>query len=146
MSLIDTDIITTRLIPFPRETVFAAIADPEQLARWWGPEGFTNTFSEFDFRSGGSWTYVMHGPNGANYPNESQFEEIEPPARLVLVHLRPVHRFVITMTLDEEDGGTRLTWNMRFEIPPDSQKFREFIANANEQNFDRLEAVLAESA
>jgi uncharacterized protein YndB with AHSA1/START domain len=45
-------------------------------AQWWGPEGFANTFAQFEFKPGGRWVFVMHGPNGANYPNESVFREI----------------------------------------------------------------------
>jgi uncharacterized protein YndB with AHSA1/START domain len=41
------------------------------LSRWWGPAGFTNTFEVCEFKKGGRWSFVMHGPDGRNYPNES---------------------------------------------------------------------------
>ena len=82
-----TTFSTSREIPASVEQVFAALSNPERLARWWGPAGFTNTFSVCEFKSGGRWSYVMHGPNGGNYPNESLFAEIEAPRKVVLEHV-----------------------------------------------------------
>jgi uncharacterized protein YndB with AHSA1/START domain len=62
-----------RVLPYPPRSVFEAFARPEVLARWWGPNGFTNTFEVFEFRPGGRWKFVMHGPEGSNHPNESVF-------------------------------------------------------------------------
>jgi uncharacterized protein YndB with AHSA1/START domain len=137
------DIVTTRLIDASPEQLFEAVSDPAQLALWWGPQGFTNTFAEFDFRPGGAWNFTMHDPEGTDYPNESEFVEIEKPGRIVFDHLRPMHWFRMTMTFVPESGKTRLTWQMRFESRAESDKFREFIVIANEQNLDRLEAHLA---
>src|SRR5580700_6172332 len=53
----------------PRELVFAAWTDPKHLSQWWGPNGFTTTTSSFDFRPGGIWRFVMHGPDGRDYQN-----------------------------------------------------------------------------
>ena len=69
----DREIVSTRTFAAPRERVFEAFSDPTQLARWWGPKGFTNTIHEFDLRPGGMWRLVMHAPNGADYANESRF-------------------------------------------------------------------------
>ncbi|MEO5913064.1 MAG: SRPBCC family protein [Luteolibacter sp.] len=143
MNTSDTAIITTRLIDIPRERVFGAFSDPLQLAKWWGPEGFTNTFEKFEFRPGGGWKFVMHGPNGADYPNESEFLEIVEPEKIVFDHLRPMHHYHMVMTFADEGGNTRLTWNMTFQDQAESEKLRDFILKANEQNFDRLEAHLA---
>jgi uncharacterized protein YndB with AHSA1/START domain len=137
-----TDIISTRLIDASREQVFAAFADPGLLARWWGPQGFTNTFAEFDFQPGGMWRFTMHAPDGADYPNESEFVEITEPEKIVFIHHQPVHVFRMTMIFTEEEGKTRVVWQMRFETPADAEKFRKFIESANQQNFDRLESVL----
>ena len=41
-------------------------------ARWWGPDGFTNTITTFDLRPGGAWRFVMHGPDGTNYENAAE--------------------------------------------------------------------------
>src|SRR4051794_31064000 len=89
----DREIVSTRTFAAPRQRVFEAFADPQQLARWWGPKGFTNTIQELDLRPGGVWRLTMHGPNGANYANESRFTEVVRPERIVFQHLEPVHRF-----------------------------------------------------
>jgi hypothetical protein len=75
---------TARVLSASPAQVFAAFAQAERLAQWWGPEGFTNTFTQFEFKPGGRWVFVMHGPDGASYPNESVFREIQPAARIVM--------------------------------------------------------------
>lgn len=136
------DIATSRLLDAPREKIFRAIAEPERLARWWGPKGFRNTFEEFDFRPGGHWKFVMHGPDGTDYANHSVFEEIEAPARLVFQHLSAPH-FRMTITLTDEGGKTRVDWRGRFESPKVRDRIAKYAVPANEQNLDRLEAELA---
>src|SRR5947207_1650819 len=61
----DRELVTTRVLDAPRERVFTAFSEAQHLMQWWGPDGFTNTFHEFDLRAGGPWRYTMHGPNGA---------------------------------------------------------------------------------
>jgi uncharacterized protein YndB with AHSA1/START domain len=122
--------------------VFGAFTDPVQLARWWGPNGFTNTIGEFDLRPGGRWTVVMHGPDGADYGNEWETVEVVKPERLVFVHLRPMHRFRLAITLEDLSGQTRLTWLMQLDPHPQNEAMKTFIAAANEQNLDRLAAHL----
>lgn len=134
------EIVNSRIFTVPRLRLFEAFSDPVQLAQWWGPKGFRNTFDEFDFRPGGMWRFTMHAPNGAEYHNTSNFTEIVTPERIVFVHLKPVHQFEMTMLFSEEDGGTRLTWHMLFETD-EGEQMRGFITAANEENFDRLEAV-----
>lgn len=140
----EREIVGQRIIAAPRELVFQAFSDPEQLARWWGPQGFTSTFQVFEFRPGGMWRFTMHGPNGSDYPNEHNFAEIVRPERIVYQHVQPpMHSFTMTMTFIEQNGKTELTWLMCFESVAEATKLRSFIAGANEQNFDRLEAHLA---
>ncbi|MDQ2942689.1 MAG: SRPBCC family protein, partial [Candidatus Dormibacteraeota bacterium] len=110
----DREIISTRVFGAPRELVFKAFSDPAWLVHWWGPKGFTNTFHMFDLRPGGFWRFVMHGPDGVNYENESVFVEIVKPERIVFRHLRPIHEFQMTITFVEQDGKTRLEWRMLF--------------------------------
>ena len=81
-----------RVVPYQPEAVFEAFARPELLAQWWGPAGFSSTFEVFEFRTGGRWKFVLHGPNGSHYPNESVFLELDPPSRLVIHHVsKPRH-------------------------------------------------------
>lgn len=125
----------------PRE-VFAAFEDPAKLAIWWGPAGFANTFSIFEFTPGGDWIFTMHAPNGSDYANESIFREIEPDRRIVLDHVvKPWFRLAVTLT--DEGERTRLDWEQEFESPEVAGKMRSLATNGNEQVLDRLEAVLA---
>ena len=136
------EVVSTRVFSVPRERLFEAFSDPKQLAQWWGPNGFTNTIVAFDFRPGGAWHITMRAPNGAEYPNESEFVEVVRPERIVFDHLRPVHRFLMTMLFADEGGDTRLTWRMQ-AATDEGEKMRAFLAAANEENFDRLEAHLS---
>lgn len=132
---------TTRTLSAPPEAVFAAIRDPERLARWWGPEGFRNSFHTFEFRPGGAWLFTMHGPDGTDYPNQSEFLEIEANARVRIKHVNLPH-FELTISLEPVGTGTRLTWVGVFEDAAFAEKARAFLERANEQNLDRLEAEL----
>ena len=136
------EIVSTRVLDAPRELVFRAFREPEQLAVWWGPNGFTNTIDEFDFRVDGSWRITMHGPDGVDYPNESVFLEIVPPARVVYLHLGPMHRYQMSMDFVDRGLLTELTWRMLFDSDEECERVRQFVVPANEQNFDRLAAHL----
>ncbi len=136
------EIVTTRIFPVAPPALFRAFSDPAMLARWWGPVGFTNTITAYDFRSNGDWHVVMRGPDGTDCANDWRFLVVEPAVRLDLVHFGPMHRFWIRVSFAPEKGGTRLEWRMRFEHRSEHDKLRDFIATANEQSFDRLAAVL----
>jgi uncharacterized protein YndB with AHSA1/START domain len=142
----DREIVTTRVFDIPRERLFRAWTDPDQIVHWWGPKGFTNTFQEFDLRPGGLWRFVMRGPNGTEHPNESVFLEIVETERLVFRHLGPVHEFLTTFLFEDLGGRTRLVWHMLFETAEEYDKVKRFVVEANEQNLDRLEAHLAKVA
>jgi uncharacterized protein YndB with AHSA1/START domain len=138
-------IVSTRLLAATRDEVFAACSDPNRLARWWGPKGFTNTFRQFEFRPGGAWRGVMHGPDGTDYAMEKQFVEMVCPERIVARHIQQGHDFIHTMTFAARDQRTELGWELRFSDPAAGEKIRAFILKANEENFDRLDAHLSAS-
>ncbi len=142
----ECEIVSTRLFDFPSELVFKAWTDPEHLARWWGPKGFTNTFHEFDLRPGGLWRFTMHGSKGTDFHNESVFVEIAKPERIVFDHLKPMHKFRVTATFAEEAGKTKLTFCMLFATAAECDQVKKYAAEANEENFDRLESELARMA
>lgn len=138
------EIVSSRVLDAPRDRVFRAFTDPALLAGWWGPEGFTNTFHFFDPRPGGEWRFTMRGPDGAEYSMEKVFEEVAAPERIVVRHVDPVHAHRLTMTFAEAgEGRTELTWRMRFDWEEEFHRVKDFIAGANEQNLDRLQALLA---
>ncbi len=128
---------TSREIPATVEQVFAAISNPERLARWWGPAGFTNTFNLCEFKTGGRWSYIMHGPDGKNYKNESVFSEIESPKKIVIQHVSgPKYR--LTIGLAASAAGTVVSWSQEFESPEVAGRIEHIVVPANEQNLDRL--------
>lgn len=127
----------SREIPANPESVFAAIEDPVRLARWWGPEGFTNTFETFEFQQNGSWIFTMHGPDGADYPNQSEFLEIVPNSLLRIKHVSLPH-YELSISLEPNSNGTVVSWVGVFENQTFAEKMRGFLEQANEQNLDRL--------
>lgn len=140
------EIVSARELDAPRERVFELFSNPVHLVHWWGPNGFTNEFSEFDLRPGGAWRFVMRGPDGAEYQMEKEFVEVVGPERIVLDHLGPMHRFRMTMTYADLAGRTGLTWRMLFEDAEEGTRIEGFIREANDENFDRLEDYLAKLA
>lgn len=126
-----------RLFGVPPAAVFDAIRNPARLARWWGPEGFTNSFHEFQFQPGGHWRLTMQGPDGKDYPNHSVFTEIVENRRVVVRH-QSGHQFSLTIELIPHAEGTLLRWSQLFDTPEEYARIAEFVAVANEQNLDRL--------
>lgn len=150
-STADRELVTTRLIRAPRELVFDAFTDPDHIASWWGPRGFTTTILEIDVRVGGCWRFIMHGPDGTDYPNRIDYLEIDRPRLIYYKHGSDGaddQSFHSRITFEEEDGGTRLT--MRAILA--SREARDYVVenhNAVEggkQTLDRLEAYLAGQA
>jgi uncharacterized protein YndB with AHSA1/START domain len=140
----DNEIVSSRVFPVSRERLFEAFSDPKQLTVWFGPNGFTSTFKQFDFCPGGEWIFSFHGPDGTDYPNRSVFAEIVPNERIVYDHVAPPH-FRMTMTFSDEDDGTRLTWRMAFDTVALYNQLKSICVPANEENFNRLAVHLAKS-
>jgi uncharacterized protein YndB with AHSA1/START domain len=140
------EIIATRLLDAPPELVFQMWTDPRHVANWWGPKGFTNTIHEMDVRPGGVWRFIMHGPDGVDYPNEIVYIEVIKPHRLVYDHSAP--RFRVTATFEDDGGKTRLTVRMLFESAAlrdkVDEKFRA-VEGLN-QTLERLEEHLRTTA
>lgn len=128
---------TSREIAASPEKVFSAFIDSSRLAKWWGPEGFTNTFEICEIKTGGKWKFIMHGPDGRDYPNESEFGEIILNKKFVVKHIaEPI--FTATFSLRPIENGTLLEWVSEFENEDFVNSARDFLTTANEQNLDRL--------
>jgi uncharacterized protein YndB with AHSA1/START domain len=117
----DREVVFSRLITAPRELVWEAWTSPEHLHEWWGPTGFTTTTHEFAFVPSGHWRYVMHAPDGTDYPNRVVFREIDPPSRLVYEnswdHPDAPLDFTVVVTFAAESAMTRLLLHMTFRDP-----------------------------
>jgi uncharacterized protein YndB with AHSA1/START domain len=132
---------TSRQLAAAPSTVFGAFKDATRLAKWWGPNGFSNRFDVFEFQVGGKWVFTMIGPDGARYPNESVFSFIAPDRRIVIDHVcAPLFR--LSITLEPSKLGTLLLWEQAFEDASVAQAIRHIVEPANEQNLDRLSAEL----
>lgn len=139
---VESSMVNSRVLPFPDALVYKAWTDPQYLAQWWGPKGFTNTFEVYDFKPDGDWRFVMHGPDGKNYPNHIVFREIVPGAKMTVFHVSEP-QFTVIATFEDLGAQTRYTFRQIFDAPEVLQPMRAFIDNANEENIDRLEALLA---
>lgn len=115
----DREIVITRLINAPRDLVWRMWTEPEHLEKWWGPNGFTVTTHDIDIREGGEWNFIMHGPDGRDYPNHIVFTAIVAPERIEHDHgddEGKIH-FHAIITFDEVDGKTNLTMRSIFLTP-----------------------------
>jgi len=142
----DHAIVNSRELAFPPERVFAAFSDPGQLAAWWGPQGFTNSFEQFDFTPGGAWRFTMRGPDGTAYPMSHRFTEIVAARRIAFRHLQAGHDFTLEVAFAAKAGGTTIVWRMTFDDPAEGERLRDFLGPANDQNLDRLVAHLSAGA
>ncbi|OXL82520.1 polyketide cyclase [Paenibacillus sp. SSG-1] len=143
MTIGKNEIISTRVFDAPQHLVYQAWTNPDLLARWWGPHGFTNTFHEIDITPGGAWKFTMHGPDGRDYPNESVFVELVPMERVVLDHLSEP-QFRVTATFEEEKGQTKVVFRQTFKKEKQFEQIKQMCINGNEENFDRFGQLLEE--
>lgn len=139
----DRTIVTTRLLKAPQARVWAAWTDPVQLARWWGPNGFTNTIKAFEPRVGGRFDLTMHGPDGTDYRNESHFTAVDPMVRLAYYH-ETGPKFLATATFEARGNETFLTFRAEFESAEELETaVRVFgAAEGSKQTVARLAALL----
>ncbi|MFS0701477.1 SRPBCC family protein [Cellulomonas sp. 179-A 4D5 NHS] len=82
----DREVVVSRVVAAPPDRVFEAFTEVRHLSRWWGPDGFTTTTRAFEFRVGGEWDFVMHGPEGTDYPEWISWTEITAPERITFRH------------------------------------------------------------
>jgi uncharacterized protein YndB with AHSA1/START domain len=102
------------VVDSPRERIFNALTDAAEVARWWGPHGFTMAEIDLDLRVGGGYRFTMQPPEGDSFHLAGEFLEIEPPRRLVYTFRYeepdPDDReTVVALTLEEVDGTTHVS-------------------------------------
>ena len=136
----------TRIYDAPVEAVWEAWTDPKQVAQWWGPRGFTITTHSKDLRKGGHWKYTMHGPDGTDYPNTTQYFEVIENSLLVYDHggndnAPPLFR--VRAEFAEINGKTQLEMTMTFATPDAVLEVKKIIKKASgESTWDRLAEYL----
>ena len=134
----DRELLITRTLNAPVELVWEAFTNPEHVANWWGPNGFTNTIFSMDLRPGGLWELVMHGPDGTDYKNKSIYKEIVVNKRIVFNHFNP--DFTTTIEFEEQGEQTHLRWHMLFDSAEEFiQVVKTFKADEGlKQNIEKL--------
>ena len=145
----DRAIVISRVIDAPRELVFMAYTEVRHLSQWWGPEGFTTTTRSFDFREGGVWDFVMHGPDGTDYQQWITWTEIVPPERIVILHGQSrddPNAFESTLVLAAHEASTHVV--MRTVFP--TKKLRDeavgkyHVIEGAQQTLSKLSIYLTE--
>ena len=140
----DRELIVSTTLTASIELVWEAWTNPQHIAKWWGPNGFTNTITKMDIIPGGEWDLIMHGPDGTNYENKSVFKEIIPYRKIVYQH---VSAPIFTSTIEFETRGRQigLNWHMLFETPDEYVRVvKTFRADEGlKQNVEKLSLFLA---
>src|SRR5215467_5178707 len=141
----DREIVISRVIGAPRELVFEAFTRVRHLSRWWGPEGFTTTTRSFEFRVGGAWDFVMHGPDGTDYQEWITYTEIVPPERIALLHGEyrdDPNAFESVMTFEPAGEQTRVMTRAVFSTKElrDEAVEKYHAIEGGEQNLSKLAA------
>jgi uncharacterized protein YndB with AHSA1/START domain len=146
----EAEVEITRLLDAPRELVWRAWTDPVHLARWWGPDGFTNPRCEIDLRPGGAIRIDMQAPDGTVYPMTGEVLESLAPSRLVFTsgpvdHAgKPLLESRTTVTLGEESGKTRLTVKARAKgLVPIARMMLAGMEAGWTQSIERLAELVA---
>jgi uncharacterized protein YndB with AHSA1/START domain len=147
----DREIVISRGIDAPRQLVFEAFTEVRHLSQWWGPHGFTTTTKSFEFGVGKEWSFVMHGPDGTDYPEWITWTEITPPERIALLHGESrddPNAFESVLTFEPDGAATRI--EMRTVFP--TQDLRDaavesyHAVEAGQQTLDNLAAYVTEIA
>lgn len=142
------ELYITRTYDAPVKMVWEAWIDPKQVAKWWGPRGFTLTTKSKDVRTGGTWVYTMHGPDGVDYPNITKFLEVEKYSRLVYDHGANENQpamFRVTVNFSENNGKTKMEMTMALPTAEAAQETKKFIKKAGgDSTWDRLAEFLSD--
>ena len=113
----EREIVVSRVVDAPRELVFEAFTEVRHLSRWWGPDGFTTTTRSFEFREGGEWIFVLHGPDGTDYSEWIRWTRIVQPERIELLHGETPddpNAFESVLTFAADGAATRLVMRTLF--------------------------------
>lgn len=146
----DREIVISRQIHAPQELVFQAFTEVRHLSQWWGPEGFTTTTRAFEFRVGGVWDFVMHGPDGTDYQEWITWTEIIPTERIALLHGEArddPNSFTSVLTFEPDETSTRV--ELRTVFP--SKELRDeavekyHAIEGGEQTLGNLDAYVSAS-
>ncbi|MCG6166973.1 SRPBCC domain-containing protein [Leptospira sp. FAT2] len=151
------ELVITRLFNAPREAVFDAWTNPEQVMKWWGPKNFTTPYCKMDFRVGGRYVFCMRAPDGNEFWSTGEYKEIVRPEKIVKTDSfadsngNPVPAshygiegewpevLLISLLFEDQQGKTKFT--LRHTGIPGAEVSEMTGASWNE-SLDKLEAIL----
>ena len=149
----ERELTLTRIFAAPRALVFQAWTEPQRVARWWGPTGFTNPVCELDLRPGGTIRIVMRAPDGTDYPMTGVFREIVVPERLVFTNNavdaagKTLLEGLTTVTFAEHEGKTKLVLKTRaVAVAAAAARFLDGMEEGWTQSLERLGEFVAAGA
>lgn len=139
-----------RIYDAPVKLVWEAWTDPQQVAAWWGPRGFTITTHSKDLKVGGTWNYTMHGPDGTDYPNITKYFEVEKYSKLVYDHGASENTpplFRVTVIFTEIKGRTKMDMTMTLASAEAAEQIKKHIKKAGgNATWDRLAEYLSQQS
>src|SRR3989454_12133345 len=142
----EREIVLTRVFDAPRSLVFDAFTKPELLKRWFGPRGWSLVVCEVDLKVGGTFRFVLRGPDGADMGMRGVYRELVPPERSV--HTESFDDYpgesLVTAVLVEQGGKTTLTATLLYP----SQEVRDAVLKSGmehgaAESYDKLAELLA---
>lgn len=147
----ETKIAMTRHFAAPKQAVFEALTTKEALEQWWGPNGFTTEVPTLDVKPGGTWHYCMRSEEWGDAWGIATYKEVTPYGRLVLTDAFSDENGAIippestvTIELNEDGEGTRMTWTSEYPTREDRDKVVEMgMEEGSVETMDKLEAFLA---
>jgi uncharacterized protein YndB with AHSA1/START domain len=139
----DTALRLTRTLEAPVELVWEVITQPNHVAQWWGPDGFTVTIGKMDLRPEGEWNLIMRGPDGTDYENRIIYKEVVKYERLVLEY-QTTPKHLTTVEFEAQGERTIMKWHMTFESKDQLIHFvKEFkVDKGLEQNVEKWNQYL----
>ena len=155
----ENTIVITRVFNAPRSLVWKAWTEPGHVEKWFGPKGFTTTVEKQELRVGGRSRFVMHGPDGKDYPCEGTYLELVPMQRIVTTDefaedyentTRADLPAGIILTVLFEDVGadgmkTRITLRIQHPTAEEKKKHEDMgVVGGWNSTLDCLEELLAE--
>jgi uncharacterized protein YndB with AHSA1/START domain len=150
MNAVARELVITRVFDAPRSLAFRAWVDPNHLAQWWGPHGFTNPVCELEARPGGAIRIHMRAPDGVVYPMTGVYREVAEPERLVFTSVAldeagdPLFEVLNVVTFAEQGGKATLTLQAR--VLKTTAKATPYLAGMEAgwtQSLERLESHVA---
>ena len=142
----ERSLVTTRTFDAPRELVWKAWTDPQQLARWFPPDHFTLPTCELDVRPGGRVRIAMQGPDGGRFPASGVYREVVPNERVAFTLAGdeggPPPEVLMTVVFEDEGGKTKLTITQTMATAAVYDSMRDGMSEGLRQSLDKLAGLL----